>query len=64
MSQYLKAFNAAWEAGDYQSVKRLLREMLREKGISIADIAKRHGVAYSGLYKALGEQGNPTLKRF
>lgn len=50
---------AAFEDGDPQLIKAALGDAARARGM--ADIAKQAGISRAGLYKALGEDGNPSL---
>lgn len=51
---------AAMEGNDPKHIARALGDVARSKGMS--DIAKSAGVGRQALYKALSEDGNPTLE--
>lgn len=53
---------AAFEDGDPKVMAHALGKIARAKGIS--HIAERTGVTRAGLYKALGENGDPRLTTF
>lgn len=39
-----------------------IKELLKEKGITISDLADKIGTAQTSLSRALGENGNPTYE--
>lgn len=51
--------DAVFEAGDPDEMRDALRHVARAKGM--ADLAKAAGITRAGLYKALGEEGNPSF---
>lgn len=56
----IEAFVAgALETGDQQYIKRVLGNVAKAKGI--ASISEETGIHRSVIYKAFGENGNPTL---
>lgn len=50
---------AVFEDGDADEMRRALGHVARARGI--ADLADAAGITRSGLYKALGEDGNPSF---
>ena len=50
----------AMEGNDPKHIARALGDVARSKGMS--DIAKSSGVGRQALYKALSNEGNPTLE--
>ena len=50
---------AAFEDGDPAAITLALRDVASAIGMS--DVAKKAGVSRMGLYKALGEKGDPRL---
>lgn len=52
--------DAAFEDGDPVLIKAAIADVARAKGMS--SVAKEAGISRAGLYKALGETGNPTLE--
>ncbi len=56
MHLYLEA---AFEDGDPAIIKNALSNIARARGMT--DIAKSAGITRAGLYRALSEDGNPTL---
>lgn len=50
---------AAFEDGDPQLIRAALADVVRARGM--AETARRAGIARASLYKALGENGNPTF---
>jgi probable addiction module antidote protein len=50
---------AAFEDGDPQVIASVLGDIARAKGM--ANIAKETGLSRESLYRALGDNGNPTL---
>lgn len=51
--------DAAFEDGDPAVIKAAIADVARARGMSA--IAEQAGMSRAGLYKALGEDGNPTL---
>jgi probable addiction module antidote protein len=51
--------DAAFEDGDPAVIKAAIADVARAKGMTA--IAEQAGLSRAGLYKALGEDGNPTL---
>lgn len=51
---------AAMEGNDPKHIASALGDVARSKGMS--DIAKKAGLGRQALYKALSEDGNPTLE--
>lgn len=51
---------AAMEGNDPKHITRALGDVARSKGMS--DIAKKSGLGRQALYRALSEEGNPTLE--
>ena len=51
---------AAMEENDPKHIASALGDVARSKGMS--DIAKKAGLGRQALYKALSEDGNPTLE--
>jgi probable addiction module antidote protein len=51
--------DAVFEAGDAGEMRDALRHVARAKGMT--ELAKAAGVTRAGLYKALGESGNPSF---
>ena len=47
------------EGGDGNEIRDALGHVARARGMT--DLAKRVGVTRAGLYKALGEHGNPSF---
>lgn len=43
-------------------MKTRIKELCRERGITISSIAKQIGTAQTSLSRALGDNGNPTLE--
>jgi probable addiction module antidote protein len=52
--------DAAFEDGDPAIIKNALANAARARGMS--EIAKDAGITRAGLYRALSEDGNPTLE--
>lgn len=50
---------AVFEAGDPDEMRDALRHVARAKGM--AELAQAAGITRAGLYKALGENGNPSF---
>jgi probable addiction module antidote protein len=51
--------DAVFEAGDAAEIRRAIGHVARARGMTA--LAKDSGVAREALYKALGDNGNPTL---
>lgn len=51
---------AAFEDGDPAIIKNALANVARARGMS--SVAEQAGITRAGLYRALGEDGNPTLE--
>lgn len=51
---------AAFEDGDTQLIKAALSDVARARGMS--EIAKQAGLSRQGIYKALSDEGNPSLE--
>ena len=51
---------AAFEDGDPLLIKHAIADVARARGM--ADIAQQAGISRAGLYRALSEEGNPTLE--
>lgn len=51
---------AAMEGNDPKHISRALGDVARSKGMS--EIAKKSGLGRQALYRALSEDGNPTLE--
>lgn len=52
--------DAVFEAGDPEEIRDALGHAARARGMT--DLAQSTGVSRSGLYKALGEDGNPSFE--
>ena len=50
---------AAFEEGDMALIRTALSDVVRAKGVQ--DLAEATGLTRAALYKAVGENGNPTL---
>lgn len=50
---------AAFEEGDMDLIRTALSDIIRAKGVQ--DIADATGLTRAALYKAVGQNGNPTL---
>jgi probable addiction module antidote protein len=57
IAAYLDAY---LEDGTPEEVRSALDTIARSKGMS--DLAQRSGITRQGLYKALGEDGNPSFE--
>jgi probable addiction module antidote protein len=57
IAAYLDAY---LEDGSPEELRRALSTAARSHGI--ADLARRSGVSRAGIYKALGEDGNPSFE--
>lgn len=51
---------AAFEDGDARVITNAIANVARARGMS--EVARQAGVSRAGLYKALGENGNPSLE--
>ncbi|HEV2745911.1 MAG TPA: addiction module antidote protein [Allosphingosinicella sp.] len=51
--------DAVFDGGDVDEMRDALRHVARAKGIT--ELAKAAGMTRAGLYKALGEDGNPSF---
>lgn len=51
--------DAVFEDGDPALIKAALADVARARGMS--DLAEKSGISRAGLYKALGEGGNPSF---
>jgi len=51
---------AAFEDGDPKVITNAIGNVARARGMS--EVARQAGVSRTGLYKALGEGGNPSLE--
>lgn len=51
--------DAVFEAGDPDEMRDALRHVARARGMS--ELARAAGITRAGLYKALGENGNPSF---
>ena len=52
--------DAVFEAGDAEEIRDALGHAARARGMT--DLAQSVGMSRSGLYKALGEGGNPSFE--
>ena len=52
--------DAVFEDGDLELIKAAIGDVARAKGMT--DVATKAGVTRAGLYKALGETGNPSFE--
>lgn len=50
---------AAFEDGDAQVIKHAIANVARARGMT--DVASKAGITRAGLYKALGDNGNPSF---
>lgn len=50
---------AVFDDGDADEMRAAIAHVARAKGV--ADLAKQAGMSRAGLYKALGEGGNPSF---
>lgn len=57
IAAYLDAY---LEDGTPEELRNALATVARSKGIS--DLARRSGLSRPGIYKALGEEGNPSFE--
>ena len=51
---------AVFEDGDLAEIRRALAHVARARGMG--ELAQKAGLSRSGLYKALGEGGNPSFE--
>lgn len=51
--------DAAFEDGDPALIKAAIADVVRARGMT--EIAQKSGISRAGLYKALSEDGNPSL---
>jgi probable addiction module antidote protein len=51
---------AVFEDGDLAEIRRALAHVARARGMG--ELAQKVGLSRSGLYKALGEGGNPSFE--
>lgn len=56
IADYLEA---VFEDGDADEIRAAIRHVARAKGM--AELAEAAGISRAGLYKALGEGGNPSF---
>ena len=60
-AEAIAAYLDAWlEDGTPEELRHALATVARSHGIS--DLAQRSGVSRQGIYKALGEDGNPSFE--
>jgi probable addiction module antidote protein len=60
-AEAIAAYLDVWlEDGTPEELRNALATVARSKGIS--DLARRSGVTRQGIYKALGEDGNPSFE--
>jgi probable addiction module antidote protein len=52
--------DAVFEDGDPALIKAAISDVARAKGMT--DVAAKSGLSRAGLYKALGENGNPSFE--
>ena len=58
-TEILHYLDAAFEDGDPSVIKNALANAARARGMT--EIAKDAGITRAGLYRALSDDGNPTL---
>lgn len=58
-SEIFHYLDAAFEDGDPVLIKAALKDAARAKGMT--EVARQAGMSRTGLYRALGEDGNPSL---
>ncbi|MDY7525373.1 addiction module antidote protein [Sphingomonas sp. 10B4] len=51
--------DAVFEEGDFELIKAAIGDVARARGMT--EVANNSGITRAGLYKALGEGGNPSL---
>ena len=60
-AEAIAAYLGAWlEDGTPDELRRALATVARSHGMS--DLARKSGVSRPGIYKALGEEGNPSFE--
>lgn len=59
-SEIYHYLEAAFEDGEPSLIKAALNDVARARGMS--EIARQAGMSRAGLYRALGEDGNPSLE--
>jgi probable addiction module antidote protein len=60
-AEAIAAYLDAWlEDGTPEELRSALATVARSRGIS--DLARRSGVSRPGIYKALGQDGNPSFE--
>jgi probable addiction module antidote protein len=60
-AEAIAAYLDTWlEDGTPDELRRALATVARSHGVS--DLARRSGVSRPGIYKALGEEGNPSFE--
>lgn len=60
-AEAIAAYLDAWlEDGSPEELRHALATVARSKGMS--DLARRSGLSRPGIYKALGEDGNPSFE--
>jgi len=52
--------DAVFEDGDSTLIKAAIADVARAKGMT--EVATKSGISRAGLYKALGENGNPSFE--
>jgi probable addiction module antidote protein len=52
--------DAVFEDGDPALIKAAIADIARAKGMT--EVAAKSGISRAGLYKALGENGNPSFE--
>ena len=52
--------DAVFEDGDPALIKAAIADVARAKGMT--EVAAKSGISRAGLYKALGENGNPSFE--
>ena len=52
--------DAVFEDGDPALIKAAIADVARAKGMT--EVATKSGISRAGLYKALGENGNPSFE--
>jgi probable addiction module antidote protein len=52
--------DAVFEDGDPALIKAAIADVARAKGMT--EVAAKSGISRAGLYKALGEKGNPSFE--
>ena len=60
-AEAIAAYLDAWlEDGSPEELRHALATVARSHGV--ADLAKQSGITRAGIYKALGEDGNPSFE--